>query len=283
MPETIVQDIAIDLIQSRPQVRRVFDEQCLKELAENIREVGVQQPIRVRADGPMFTILFGERRWRAAKLAGLPVIPAIVSNEQADPADGTLLQLTENLQRCDLTACEKSQAIQHFMEEAKLTAAQAGRKLGLSAAMVTRLLSLAKLPASILEEVERGAINLSSAYELSQVADPQRQKWLADQVRNGELKREGLARARSAPPQASQSAGGVKSMKRLTAKLDDGLSVIVIGEGMDSLDQYIACVKELLAKAQRARTRYLTLGTFLKTLADSARSPAPITAGNGQV
>lgn len=266
----VIEQIPIARIQCRPQVRRAFDESALATLAASIKEIGVQQPIRVRREGDTLILVIGERRLRATQLAGLETIPAIIVDGAMTAAEIDQVQFVENFHRSDLTAREKSATIQRLLTESKWTAAQVAIKLGLSAATVTKLQSLNTLPGSILACVDAGTISLSAAYELSQVKDPARQAELATQTAAGDLPRAALIGAKKAAATSTETSTK-SAIAKVTAHLTSGRSMTFAGPGLDTVEHLIAWLKELLAKANRARPQSLTLGTFLKMLCEQAR------------
>lgn len=179
--ESQVRDIPlkdIDINQSQP--RKAFDEQSLQELAQSIREVGLLQPILVTEHRNRYRIVAGERRFRAARLAGLTAVPCIVreftANEQMEAA------LVENLQREDLNAIEEAQAVQALMQAAGYTQEQVAQRLGKSRPAVANLLRLLALPEAIQQMVLAGALSQGHARALAAVADPARQLRLAQRV-----------------------------------------------------------------------------------------------------
>jgi ParB family chromosome partitioning protein len=179
--ESQVRDIPlkdIDINQSQP--RKAFDEQSLQELAQSIQEVGLLQPILVTEHRNRYRIVAGERRFRAARLAGLTAVPCIVreftANEQMEAA------LVENLQREDLNAIEEAQAVQALMQAAGYTQEQVAQRLGKSRPAVANLLRLLALPEAIQQMVVAGALSQGHARALAAVADPARQLRLAQRV-----------------------------------------------------------------------------------------------------
>ncbi len=179
--ESQVRDIPlkdIDINQSQP--RKAFDEQSLQELAQSIQEVGLLQPILVTEHRNRYRIVAGERRFRAARLAGLTAVPCIVreftANEQMEAA------LVENLQREDLNAIEEAQAVQALMQAAGYTQEQVAQRLGKSRPAVANLLRLLTLPEAIQQMVVAGALSQGHARALAAVADPARQLRLAQRV-----------------------------------------------------------------------------------------------------
>ena len=172
-PGAAVIRIALDAIDENPyQTRRAFDQKALEELAESIRASGLVQPIVVRpsADG-RYTLILGERRCRAAKLAGETTIAAIVrqvSNEQA--AEMTVI---ENLQRQDLNCLEQALAFARLSREFGLTQEQIGQKTGCSRESVSNYMRLLKLPEEVQQLLLDGKLGFSEARVLLQLINPE--------------------------------------------------------------------------------------------------------------
>ncbi|MGH8114434.1 MAG: ParB/RepB/Spo0J family partition protein, partial [Rhodanobacteraceae bacterium] len=151
------------------QPRRHFDEAGLDELAASIKAQGLIQPIVVRALGRgQYELIAGERRWRAAKKAGLAEIPAVVRDI---PAQSVLaVALIENIQRQELTALEEAQALRRLIDEFKLSQQQAADAVGRSRAAVANLLRLLDLPESIRDLLDEGRIEMGHARALLALA-----------------------------------------------------------------------------------------------------------------
>jgi ParB family transcriptional regulator, chromosome partitioning protein len=152
----------------RYQPRRIMDEQGLEELTQSIREQGVLQPILVRplhaqANGP-YEIIAGERRFQAAKRAGLADIPVII--KPLDDQAALAVALIENLQRQDLSALEEAQGISRLIEEFGLTHDQAAQAVGRSRSATTNLLRLLSLPSAIQAHLEAGRLEAGHARAL---------------------------------------------------------------------------------------------------------------------
>jgi ParB family transcriptional regulator, chromosome partitioning protein len=172
-PGDSVLRITLDQIDENPyQTRRAFDQRALEELAESIRSNGIVQPIVVRPSSHgRYTLILGERRCRAAKLAGETAIAAIVrqvSNEQA--AEMTIV---ENLQRQDLNCLEQAQAFARLSREFGLTQEQIGQKTGCSRESVSNYMRLLKLPPEVQEFLAAGKLGFSEARVLLQLANPE--------------------------------------------------------------------------------------------------------------
>lgn len=162
---------------NRDQPRRSFDENALKELAASIEAVGVLQPIIVAPSGDRFTIIAGERRYRASRLAGLDEIPAIVRDW--DSQKRLEAALIENLQRDDLNPVEEAMGVRQLMDEAGLTQERAAERLGKSRPAVANLLRLLTLPDSVKQLLAEGKLSAGHARALVTV-EPRRQVQLAN-------------------------------------------------------------------------------------------------------
>lgn len=167
------------------QPRTVFDEEALAELAESIREYGVIQPVTVRKlDSGYYQLIAGERRWRAARLAGLSEIPARII--EADDKLTTELALVENLQREDLNPVEEAHGYRTLMEEYGLTQDEAAQRVGKSRPAVANALRLLSLAPEVLQFVEQGLLSAGHARALVTVKPEELQIDAARQVmKNG--------------------------------------------------------------------------------------------------
>ena len=163
---------------NRDQPRRSFDEASLQELADSIRAVGVLQPIIVAPDGERYTIIAGERRYRAARLAELAEIPAIVRDW--DSQKRLEAALVENLQRDDLNPVEEAMGVRQLMDVAGLTQAMVSERLGKSRSAVANLLRLLTLPESIRDMLVDGRLSAGHARALVTVEPASRQVQLAN-------------------------------------------------------------------------------------------------------
>ena len=147
--------LPVELIVPNPQQpRRTFDEEPLVALAESLRDRGVLQPVLVRpVPGGTYELIAGERRWRAAQLAGLDSVPAMVRPH--DDAESLELALIENMAREDLNPLEAARAVAALVEDLGLTREEVGRRVGRSRVAVSNLLRLLELPDEALELIER--------------------------------------------------------------------------------------------------------------------------------
>ena len=178
----VLVELPIDSIQPNPHQPRVhFDEDSLSELAGSVKEIGVLQPVLVRPTGPeAFQLIAGERRWRAARRAGLATIPAIV--RPTDDVTSVEQALVENLHRQDLTALEEAAAFQQLIEDFHLTHEQVATRVGKSRSAVTNTLRLMQLPGSIQHLLADGRLSAGHARALLGTPDRDVQERLARQA-----------------------------------------------------------------------------------------------------
>lgn len=194
LPETDlpagVTEIAVSQLDPNPdQPRRTFDSQALEALAESIRQAGVLQPLLVVENGARYRIVAGERRYRAARMAGLQSVPCVVRDmTEQERMEAALI---ENLQREDLNPIEEAAGIRALMEECGYTQELAAKRVGRSRPAVANLLRLLQLPESIRELVKAGELSAGHARVLAGLADESRQLALAERaVREGMSVRE---------------------------------------------------------------------------------------------
>src|SRR5918997_88416 len=153
-----LRELPVELIAPNPhQPRRTFDEAALQSLSESIAANGVLQPVLVRPlAGGTYELVAGERRWRAARLAGLEMVPALV--RERDDAASLELALVENMARADLNPVEEARACAALVEELGLTREEVGRRVGRSRVAVSNLLRVLDLPDEVLELLEHGEL-----------------------------------------------------------------------------------------------------------------------------
>jgi len=256
-----LRQIPVDRVQrGKYQPRRDMQEEALKDLADSIRQQGVVQPIVVRpVAGERYEIIAGERRWRAAQMAGLERVPAVVR----DVPDRTAIAmaLIENIQRADLNPLEEAEAMQRLIAEFNVTHQEAAEAVGRSRAAVTNLLRLLELSREVQDLVRQGALEMGHARALLALKGPAQTaaaRHVVDRgltvrdteklVRN-KLKEAGETRA----PQGKKTNPDVSRLERsLSEKL--GAKVVVEGKGkggrlvihyssLDELDGILAHIK----------------------------------------
>lgn len=163
-------EIPVDEIRSNPhQPREYFDEESLRELSESIKEHGLIEPIIVKKSIKGYDLVAGERRTKAARLAGLTKIPAIIR----DFTDQQMMEiaLIENIQREDLSPIEEATAYKNYIDATGLTQEEVAKKFGKSRSYITNLLGLLSLPKYVQKEVMNGTISMSHARVLSKIDD----------------------------------------------------------------------------------------------------------------
>jgi ParB family chromosome partitioning protein len=181
------QDIPLESIDGNPfQPRTHFDEQALEELAASIKKLGVVQPLVVReAGGGRYQLIAGERRLRAARIAGLTHIPAYIRT--ADDQAMLELALVENIQREDLDAIEVAISFQRLIEECKLTQEQLSERVGKQRSTVANYLRLLKLPAEIQLGIKNKHLSMGHARTLVNIEDPKKQITVYYKIIDGDL------------------------------------------------------------------------------------------------
>lgn len=174
-------EIGIDLIDPSPvQPRSYFDDRSLQELAMSIRENGIVQPVLVRPNGQRYELVAGERRWRAAQVAGLQQIPAIVRDI---PSDKVLeLALIENIQREDLNAIEEARAYKNLIETVGLTQESLAQRVGRDRSYITNLIRLLRLPDDLQQLVQEGKLSAGHARTILGVDEAATQRRVARKI-----------------------------------------------------------------------------------------------------
>jgi ParB family chromosome partitioning protein len=174
-------EIPVDRIHPNPrQPRKRFDPAGLDELTESIRASGVIQPIVVRREGDGYELIAGERRWRAAKQAGLERIPAVIRD--ATNAQSLEIALVENLLREDLNPIEAAEGYRQLLADFGWTQEQLGQRIGKDRSSVANALRLLKLPASIQDDLRGGRLTMGHALSLLALTSAEEQLKLRDQI-----------------------------------------------------------------------------------------------------
>lgn len=180
-PASAAQELLIKNIAANPyQPRCNFDEEKLQELAASIKEFGVVQPVVVRKKGRSYELVAGERRLRAAGLAGLTKVPAIVKDY--DDAKMMEIALIENIQRHDLNLIEEAQGLRRLMQEFKLTQEQTAEKVGRSRSAVTNILRLLNLPEQVQKQIINGVLTMGQAKQLLGLPKPEQMCEVAEAI-----------------------------------------------------------------------------------------------------
>jgi ParB family chromosome partitioning protein len=188
--------IPVDKIDRDPdQPRDDFDAESLERLAESLRTRGQLQPIRVRWDEGKgtYVIIAGERRWRAARMAGLSTLRCVVQEGPASPEELLALQLIENALREDLKPVEQARAYRRLMDAHGWSGSEVARQLAVDQSVVSRALSLLELPSPVQEQVDAGSLAVRSAAEIARLAEPELQLQVAQAAVAEGLKRDEVA------------------------------------------------------------------------------------------
>ena len=183
------------------QPRKAFDPAELESLSESIAQYGMIQPITVRAIDGIYQIITGERRWRAARMAGISEIPVIVIS--ADDKKAAELALVENIQRSDLNPIEEAEGFSSLIEEYGLTQEETAKRIGKSRTAVTNALRLLSLPEAVRKKIENGELSAGHAKVLLGLNNPALIEKAAEQVVGRALsvrETEKLVKAWNAPP-----------------------------------------------------------------------------------
>jgi ParB family chromosome partitioning protein len=211
---------------NRRQPRRRFDDDGLAELARSIAKTGILQPVLVTREGERYRILAGERRVRAARIAGLTDVPVVVREGVAD-RDHLLLALVENVQRRDLTALEEAEAYRHLREDFGLTQEDVAERVGKDRATVANALRLLKLPASVREALDDGALTAGHARALLALASAGDQEALAK-----EIARRGLSVRAVEARVAALARGGAAKRRRRAVDADTRDAEVRLGRAL---------------------------------------------------
>ena len=229
---TRVQYIPLGRIRPNPQQpRRSFDEEGLAELAASIRSCGILQPLTVRRAGEGYELVAGERRLRAARIAGLREVPCLVA--QVGEEDSALLALMENLQRRDLDCWEEAQAIARLISRYGLSQEEAARRLGRAQPTVANKLRLLRLPEDVRALLRETGLTERHARALLRLQDPEVQRRAAgDMVRRGmnvaqaEAYVEKLLQSDQVTPPRGRSTYIIKDVRLFLNSVDRGLHLM---------------------------------------------------------
>ena len=221
-----INEIELDKIKVNPnQPRREFNEEALRELADSISEIGIIQPITLRqTDDNLYQIIAGERRFRAAQLAGLKTIPAYIRT--ADDENVMEMALVENIQREDLNSVEIALAYQHLLDQYNLTQERLSERVGKNRATIANYLRLLKLPAEIQMGLQNKQIEMAHARALVSLSDAKLQvKLYRETIENGYSVRKVEELVKSLTQGEAVRSGGKKIMPK-GSKLPEEYNVL---------------------------------------------------------
>ncbi len=185
MEEQILQVPIEDILPNRFQPRLAFDDASLQDLAASIKQHGIIQPLILRRKNDKYEIIAGERRYKAARMAGLVSVPAIISN--LSDAASAEVAIVENVQRKDLTAIEEAKSYQAILDKGYMTQEELAKKMGLSQSAISNKLRLLTLDESVQNAVLKNQISERHARSLLKVKDKNMQKVLLDKIINERL------------------------------------------------------------------------------------------------
>lgn len=183
---TSITEIDINKIEAGVnQPRRNFDEESLQELASSIKEHGILQPVLVRPRGDIYEIVAGERRWRAAELAGLTKVPAVI--KEMDDVKAAEISLIENIQRDDLSITEEGMAYKKLVDKYGYTQEMIGEKIGKSRSHVTNCLRILGLPGNVLDMIDKKVLSAGHARALLTLGSDKERLRVAGEIAEGNL------------------------------------------------------------------------------------------------
>jgi ParB family transcriptional regulator, chromosome partitioning protein len=245
--------IEVDRIIRDPgQPREEFNEEALGRLAESLRARGQLQPIRVRWDEGQgaYVVLVGERRWRAARMAGLASLSCVVVDGPMDPDEILAIQMVENAVREDLTPIEQAHAYRRLIDAKGWSVRQLAAELAVHHAQVVRALALLELPAEVQDRVEQGGLSPAAAYEIGKLEDPAAQATLAEAAVDQKLTRSEVLEAVKAV--RARRPAAVARPEPVTIDLGDGLvSVKWKKAGATAIQLLRRALKELQERERR--------------------------------
>jgi ParB family chromosome partitioning protein len=223
-PEEPVRTLPIDRLHpNRFQPRTHFDDAAIAELAASIKAQGIIQPLVVAPEGDGWAIIAGERRWRAARRAGLEAVPVVI-REVADDRELLELALVENLQRSDLNPIEEAEAYAALQEKFGLSQEEVATRVGKARTTVTNSLRLLRLPDEVLELLREGQLTAGQARPLLALGDHDAQITLADRAVREGLSARDVERLVSAPQERPKSKKPDRPVEVHTAAAEEKLT-----------------------------------------------------------
>ena len=249
-----------------------FEEGPLADLAASIREHGVLQPVLVRPTAELhhFQLVAGERRWRAARAAGLKEIPALI--EQLDDETALEIGIIENLQREDLSPLEEAMIYERMTQAHGYSVRKLAQKLGKDKGYIENRLRLAGAPTEIKQLVSLRKDTLSHAYELLKVEDPKKRRRLAEQVANGALSLVKLREKIEGRPTTSATARATDDETGDDADMDAEVAATRPPRAMPAGDNALLVAKQILTEAVEQLADILGSPSVLHDIGDVDRA-----------
>lgn len=233
-----VQNVSLDeIVSKRDQPRKEFDEEKIDELARSIRGNGIIQPIVVRKSGSRYEIVVGERRFRAAKRAGLREIPAIIKQFPEEKLFD--IALIENIQREDLNPIEEAQAYRAILQRDTITQEELSKRVGKSRSYIANMVRILDLPDDIKNHVSRGTISVGQAKAILSLQGKEEQRRMVDRIINEKL--------------------SVREVERITKGRDVPRGTETTGKGRGKIPSQNPFVEDM---EERLRTKYGTKVTI---------------------
>jgi len=240
---------------NREQPRKTFNQESLEELADSIKTYGIIQPIVVSKQDGYFGIIAGERRWRAAKIAGLDEIPAIIRED--DEQTNKEIALIENIQREDLNPYEKAVGIRYLMDKYGMTQEDVSKKIGKSRSSVSNTVRILNLTPDVLELVKQGKLTEGHCKALAGITDEKRQYEVAirmiergESVRQAESKNRTTKKEKRLDPQYKYLYDDIEDKFQgffgTKVKLDQGKrkgKIIIEYNNNDDLERMLSLIK----------------------------------------
>lgn len=249
-------EIRLDRIVADPNQPRVeFDPESLSRLASSLKQRGQLQPIRVRWDEALdrYVVVVGERRWRAAGLAGLTSIACVVASGNAAPEEILEDQLIENCLREDLKPIEQAKAFRTLLTRLGISQRQLAERLQVSPPTITRALALLELPDSIQSSVDAGEIAPHTAYEISKIDDSAIQAKVAAQAAQGRLRRDDMREMVTRTPRQSRGATPKPWVHNVDGRVRVTLTPLADDVGHEDLVEALRSALAALRKKSRGQ------------------------------
>jgi ParB family transcriptional regulator, chromosome partitioning protein len=270
--EMIQQRVALDKIVIRGQLREQYDDKVVTAMALSMKCIGLLYAILLRLVDGELVIVDGVTRFLASKKLGWTSIPAIIDDREVPEEEALCRGLSANLRRTDFKPLETARGIVRWMKLTGFSATETASRLGMSNAALTRAVSVLSLPEAIAEQVNSGAIPVSTAYAISQVSDPVKQAEMAAAVVAGRLTRDA---ASGAVKREKNDVAQPKRQSLSRVVADVGSARVTIGAPGLTIDMAIESLKELLAAARKAQSRGVDIKAWQRKLREQSAAHTP--------